>query len=144
MRARSLQVHPFPGLIRVEAGHLACQGASVGPEILSLYEALVIDDEGLNPGYAILRRPRYQCEPTDHFAFHGVVQCAAGGIRPLRFQNAEVITVIRLGLGGPGRRGEGLPDQVLRSIIRIQPVLLARSADDPLCVFEDAIPVAIF
>jgi hypothetical protein len=43
-----LQLDPPPGLIWIEAGQLARQRGGVDPEIFSVDDALVVDDEGLN------------------------------------------------------------------------------------------------
>src|SRR5450631_3178214 len=65
-----LQLDPPPGLIWIEAGQLARQRGGVDPEIFSVDEALVVDDEGLNSRHAILRGPRQQREPANHLALH--------------------------------------------------------------------------
>src|SRR5579863_7640201 len=107
-----LQLDRPPGLVRIEAGHLARQGSGVDPQIFSVKDTLVVDDEGFDSGYAILRGPRYQGEPANHLAIDEVIERTPGGRRSLRFQHAEVVPVKRLGLDGAGCRRERFTDQV--------------------------------
>ena len=64
-------------------------------QILLVDDSCVVDEECLDTGNAIFGRPAYQCEATNHLAFHDVVVSAARCLRPLGGQNPEIIAVIR-------------------------------------------------
>src|SRR3954462_7632726 len=62
---RPCVVRPLPRLVGVVGGNLPDDAPRVRPEILLKNDAVVIDDEGLPAGDAVLRRRRDQCEPAD-------------------------------------------------------------------------------
>src|SRR5262249_3027525 len=96
------------------------------------------DDESPHPGYVILSRRRDQGKAADHGALHHKVDLAKRRGWSLSLQDFEKISMVglrRAGVALFNRVGNVFAYRTAPGSIGIlpgQPVLLTRSADDPL------------
>src|SRR4030095_2614640 len=75
-------------------------GRSIGPgsEVPRVHDAVLVDDEGHDPGDVVLSRPGNEREPAGHLALDDVALGSAWRGGPLRGQDLEVVAVQRRGL----------------------------------------------
>src|SRR5438067_13592936 len=125
----------LPVLVGIEYQNVGGLLRSVGPEILLVDNAILIDDEGHHASFAVGHGPGDDAEAADHAAIGEVAVGAARRIGALAVEQAIVVAVVAfalldalLGVGDQrperalGLAGLGLP---------IKAVLLARRAEQP-------------
>ena len=85
-----------PGRIRVESRHSRNHRRCLRSEVLRIHDTVVVDDECHYAGRPPPRWPRDECKAADHPTIDDVVICAASGIRTLRCENLEQVSVVGL------------------------------------------------
>ena len=122
---------------------------SVGSEILLVDGTGVIDHEGHDAGISVLGGVCDQREAADHLILDDVVESSARRAGSLPLQNSIIIAMIGRRLlsdlvpfGGCLRRQFSERARVA-IVAPEQPILLARAADDALCVDPDPLAGAI-
>ena len=88
--------HWRPTRIGVEAVDSASNLEGVRAEVLFIHDAILADHEGLDAGYAVLRRGGDEREATDHHPLHYIIEFAEWRRRSLAFEYLEEIAAIGL------------------------------------------------
>src|SRR5262245_32998028 len=140
-----------PGVIRIERGHARGSPACARAEIPFVDVAVIVDDEGHDPGVAVFGWIGDEAEAADHVAAYDVINGAARSVRALAGQDLVVIAVIRFpgadAIAPLGCGSDCLTERTVRLAARrrpVQAVLLAGRTDDLLCVNRLAIFVLEF
>src|SRR6516162_980739 len=147
------QLQRLPTWIGIEMRHFAGDFVGAGPEILLIDDAIVIDDEGHDPGDSISGWEGDKSEAGDHVSVEDVVVSAVSRGRALCFQNAIEVAVI--GCAAPACLGAVAVASCLhhewtdRAFVLawfggpIEAITLAGAAQELLRVFDEAIVIAV-
>src|SRR5689334_2058262 len=85
----------MPGLVRVEPHHCLCDVCRTCSEILFIDHALLVNEEGLDTGNAILGGPGNEAEPADHQPANQIVLRTSRRSWSLSSQNLEIVAMVR-------------------------------------------------
>src|SRR5262249_17803257 len=92
-----LRRHAVPRLVRVVARQLRDRGGRLGPEVLLVRDAVLVDHERHDPGGRVVQGPGHEAEAARHRAILDVVGGAARRGRALALEDAVVVAVQRRG-----------------------------------------------
>src|SRR5262252_5876362 len=84
----------YPRLVGVVGFHRIRQLRRLGPEILLIHDAVLVDDEGHNPRGAVARGICDEREAPDHVSLYDEVVSAAGCVGALREEDPIEVAVI--------------------------------------------------
>ena len=133
-----LLFHLGPGSIGIEDFQLAGEFAGFGPQVLLQHLPMVADQQGHDPGLAVLGREGHQGKAGDHVAVDHIIIPAAGrrgspaGSGPGSNTRGKVrgASPAREILGHPGTEGALLSARY--SGVPVEAVLLSGGTDNPL------------
>src|SRR5215469_16009070 len=138
-----------PGLVRVEAIHLLELLQRVRAQVLLVDHTGVTHHERLETGLTVLGRGSDERKASEHDAFHDVVHGAKRSRGPLTLQYLEEVSVVWIGFQVVAlldRLCDLLANRPTPGAIGVlpgEPVLLAGTADDVLCVLRRLVPLAL-